>query len=47
MLALHWLDFSRFVLGLSFLTSNEENNAVKLRQYLEIFYNRFAQERCF
>ena len=26
--------------------SEKEDNAVKLRQYLEIFYSRFVQERC-
>ena len=30
-----------------FMTSKKEDNVVKLRQYLEIFYNRFVQERCF
>ena len=39
---LHWYHFSRFVLGLCFLTSKKEDNAVKLRQY-----NGLVQERCF
>ena len=43
-LILHWQHFSRFVLGLCFLTSKREDNAVKLRQYIEIFSNRFVQE---
>ena len=42
-----WQHFSRFALGLCFLMSKKEDNAVKLRQYREIFYNRFVQERCF
>ena len=47
MLTLHCWHFSRFVLGLCFLTSEKEDNAVKLRQYFEIFYNRFVQEGAF
>ena len=47
MLTLRWWHFSRFILDLCFLTSEKEDNAVKLLQYLEIFYNRFFQERCF
>ena len=34
-------------LGLCFLMSKKEGNAVKLRQYLEIFYDRFVQVRGF
>ena len=34
MLTLHWYLFSRFALGLYFLTSEKKDNAVKLRQYL-------------
>ena len=30
-----------------FFDIEKEDNQVKLRQYLEIFYNRFVQERCF
>ena len=47
MLTLHLKHFPRFVLGIYFLTSKKEDSAVKLRQYLDIFYNRFVQERCF
>ena len=38
---LYWQQFSRFVLGLFFLTSKQKDNAVKLRQYLEILYKWF------
>ena len=47
MLTLHWQQVSRITLGLRFLKSKKEANALKLRQFLEIFYNRFVQERCF
>ena len=47
MLTLHWQQVSRIRLALRFLTSKKADNALKLRQYLEIFYNRFVQERCF
>ena len=41
---LHYIGSTfRDSLGLCFLTSKKEDNAVKLRQYLEIFYNRFVQ----
>ena len=30
-----------------FLTSEKKDNAVRLRQYFEIFYKRFVQGGCF
>ena len=33
--------------SLFFLTSKKEDNAVRPRQHLNIFYNRFVQERRF
>ena len=46
-LTLNWELFTRFIVGLCFLTSKKEGNTVKLGQYVEIFSNKFAQARCF